>query len=287
MQITLIAVPYDSGHLLARMGAGPRHLLDGGLARRLREAGHQVETEVVLLDDGFHTEATAGVELMRQVSGRVTAAREAGRFPVLLSGNCGTLVGSVSALGPATTGLLWFDAHGDLNTPDTSPSGYFDGMGFALLLGHGWQGLAATIAGFTPLPAENAALLAPRDLDPGEIALIEETGLLSLPPAELRTTAGREALAALGKRVERLHVHVDLDALDPEVIVGNHLPVPGGLEPEEVVEATGAATAHAPLASVSFASFHPEEDERDPGVAVVAEILVGLLDGRNATTKPT
>jgi len=277
VQITLIAVPYDSGHLLTRMGAGPRHLLDGGLPRRLREAGHHVATEVLLLDDGFHTEATAGVELMRQVAGRVAAARDAGRFPVLLSGNCGTLVGSVSALDPETTGLLWFDAHGDLNTPDTSPSGYFDGMGFALLLGHGWRGLAATIPGFTPLPAENAALLAPRDLDPGEIELIEQTGLLSLPPAELRATAGREALAALGKRVERLHVHLDLDALDPEVIVGNHLPVRGGLEPGEVVEAAGAATAHAPLASVSFASFDPEEDERDPGVEVVATVLLGLL----------
>ncbi len=285
VHLSLIAVPYDSGRRLERMGAGPAHLLERGLPERLRAAGHDVETVEVLLPAGFHPEIVAGVALMRRVAAEVAAARAAGRLPVVLSGNCGVAVGTVSALGAATTGVLWFDAHGDLNTPETSPSGFFDGMGYAMLLGHGWQGLAATVPGFAPLPAANAALLAGRDLDPGEHDLVARTGLLTLSPDRLLENAGREALAALGRRVERLYVHVDLDALDPRVIRANYLPTPGGLEPAELVAAAAAALDEAPLAAVGFASYDPREDERDPGRQVVAAILLGLLDavrGRQA-----
>jgi arginase len=151
-------------------------------------------------------------------------------------------------------------------------------MGYAMLLGHGWQQLAATVTGYSPLPAGNAALLAARDLDPGEEELAAESGLLALPPARLREPAGREALAALGRRVERVYVHVDLDALDPEVIRANYLPTPGGIEPEEVVAAAAQALAGTSLGAVAFTSYDPSQDERDPGPEVVTEILLGLLD---------
>lgn len=277
MDLSLIAVPYDSGHLEARMGAGPRHLLEHGLPDRLRQAGHEVEVAEVRLPEGFLTEVTAGVALMRRVAEEVAATRAAGRLPVVLSGNCGMAVGTVSALGAESTGVLWFDAHGDLNTPETSPTGFFDGMGYAMLLGHGWQQMAATVPGFTPLPADQAALLAARDLDPGEHELVTRSGLLSLPPDRLRGADGRAALAALARRVDRLYVHVDLDALDPEVIRANYLPTPDGLEPDEILTAAAAALAHAPLAAVGIACFDPTEDERGPGPEVVAAILLGLL----------
>lgn len=278
MQLIFIAVPYDSGRLLERMGAGPRHLVESGLPERLRQAGHDAEVVEIRLPDGFHTEVAGGVALMRRVAEEVAAAVAAGRLPVVLSGNCGTAVGTVSALGAESTGVLWFDAHGDLNTPETSPSGFFDGMGYAMLLGHGWQGLAATVPGFSPLPAAHAALLAGRDLDPGETDLVAASGLLSLPPDRLREPAGRAALGELGRRVDRLYVHVDLDALDPSVIRANYLPTPGGLEPREVIEAAAAALAEARLGAVAFTSYDPSQDQRDPGPAVVAEILLGLLE---------
>jgi arginase len=277
VQLSLIAAPYDSGRLLERMGAGPRHLLEHGLLECLREAGHEVEVTEVLLPDGFHTEVAAGVALMRRVAEEVAAARTADRLPVVLSGNCGIAVGTVSALGAESTGVLWFDAHGDLNTPETSPSGFFDGMGYAMLLGHGWQQLAATVPGFAPLPPSHGALLAGRDLDPGEQALIASTGLLHLPPDPLRSAAGQDALAALGRRADRTYVHVDLDVLDPAVVRANYLPTPDGLEPREVVTAAAPALAHAPLAAVGVASYDPTQDDRDPGPEVVVEILLGLL----------
>lgn len=277
MHLSLIAVPYDSGRFEERMGAGPRHLLESGLPERLRAAGHEVEVTEIRLPEAFHTEVTAGIALMRRVAEAVATARAAGRLPVVLPGNCGMAVGTVSGLGAASTGVLWFDAHGDLNTPETTPTGFFDGMGYAILLGHGWQQLAAAIPGFAPLPAANAALLAGRDLDPGERELIARTGMLALPPDRVRSEAGHRALADLGRRVGQLYVHVDLDALDPSVIRGNQLPVPDGLDPDEIVAAAVAALAHAPLAAVCFACFDPTEDDRDPGPGVVEEILLGLL----------
>lgn len=277
MQLTLIAVPYDSGRLLERTGAGPRHLLSRGLPDRLREAGHDLEVIEILLPEGFHTEVTAGVALMGRVAEAASAARAVGRLPVVLSGNCGVALGTVSALGTGSTGVLWFDAHGDLNTPDTSPTGFFDGMGYAMLLGYGWQGLAAKVPGFAPLPVGHAALVAARDLDPGEEALISESRLLGVSVEELRHGHGREALAELCRRVGRVYIHVDLDVLDPDVLRANYLPTPGGLESGEVVDAAAAALALTELGAIGIASYDPTEDERDPGVDLVTEILLGLL----------
>lgn len=278
MRLTAILAPYDSGRLDVRMGAGPRHLIANGLPERLHDAGHELEVREVLLGEGFLTEVTAGVEIMRRTAEEVAAALERDRLPLLLSGNCGSNLGLVSALGPSTTGLLWFDAHGDLNTAETTPSGYFDGMGYAMILGHGWQQLATTVPGFEPLPGPQAALLGARDLDPGEKALIETSGMLYLSPDALREDSAAEALAALAGRVERLHIHVDPDVFDPEVLRGNHLPVPGGLAPHEILAAARAALEHTPLAGLSVGSYAPEEDDPEAGVRVLGEVLLGLLE---------
>lgn len=277
MRITLVVVPYDSGYLDARTGAGPRHLVTNGLPENLRDAGHDVEVSEVLLPPGFHTEVTAGVALMRRTAEEVGAVLEGDRFPLVLSGNCGVALGMSAALGPETTGILWFDAHGDLNTPETTPSGFFDGMGYAMLLGHGWQQLAATVPGYAPLPSAHAALLGARDLDSGERALIDRTGMLFLPPATLRGEASREALVALGRRVEQIYVHVDADVLDPTVLRGNELSVPGGLDPEEVVAAAGVALREAPLSGLSVGSYDPNEDDPEAGPRVLGQLIVELL----------
>ena len=282
MKISLLEVPYDSGRYLERTGTGPRHLIEAGLADSLRSAGHEVEHEELRLPGGFTTEATSAVALMGRASAAVRRAHDAGRVSVVLSGNCGVAVGGVCGLGPRRTGVLWFDAHGDLNTPDTSTSGFFDGMTFAMLLGRGFRALATTIPHFEPLPVAHAALLGARDLDPPERELVERERLLALSVERLRTADGRNELATLASRVERLYVHVDLDALDPRVLRANQLPAPDGLLVPDVVEAVRAAARRAPVAAVGFASYDPAADERDPGPAVVRELLEGLLPGARA-----
>ena len=282
MKLSLLEVSYDSGRYLERTGRGPRRLIEAGLADDLRRAGHDVEHEELRLAPGFTTEATSAVALMSRVAHAVHRAHGAGRVAVVLSGNCGMAVGGVCGLGPRRTGVLWFDAHGDLNTPETSTSGFFDGMTFAMLLGRGFRALAATIPHFEPLPVAQAALLGARDLDPPERELVERERLLALSVERLRTSAGLDALATLASRVERLYVHVDLDALDPQVLRANRLPAPDGLDVSDVVQAVGAAARRAPVAAIGFASYDPAADERDPGPVVVRELLDGLLPGARA-----
>ena len=273
MLVTLIEVPYDSGRFGERMGAGPRHLLDRGLAAAIRASGHEVEVVALRLPSDFNPEVVSAVELMRQVSGAVAVARAAGRLPVVLSGNCSTGVGTVTGLGGGDTGVVWFDAHGDLNTPETTPSGFFDGTCFAMLLGFGWEAVCRTIPGFVPVPAGHAALLGARDLDPPEAGLIDNVELLELSVEALASDEGKQSLEALGRRVERLYVHVDLDVLDPEVLRANQFAADHGLTVDGLVDAIAVAARQAPVAAVGFASFDPTIDDRDPAPVVVERIV--------------
>src|SRR5438067_1015555 len=152
MNVEIFSLPYDSGHRGVRMGAGPERLLQAGLDRNLRVAGHGVTEEWIEAPDGLHTEIGTSFELYRRLSARMHGAVEAGRFPIILAGNCGSALGTVSGMGQERTGVIWFDAHGDFNTPETSPSGFLDGMALAILTGACWKTLAAAIPFFHPIP---------------------------------------------------------------------------------------------------------------------------------------
>ena len=262
MQVQLILVPYDTARRGWRSGAGPEHLVRAGLADHLRGNGHAVaEVEVIEADlTRPPAEIATGFELMRKVAVAVRAAREAGRFPLVLSGNCNVSVGVLGGLTPARRALFWFDAHGDLNTPDTTTSGFLDGTGFATALGLCWQGLASGSPGFEPVDSGTAFLLGARDLDPPEAALIDRGPLTAVSgtrlSAELPEILGRARLdGALG------HVHLDLDALDP-VRVGpaNSLPVPDGLTVEQLTRAIATIRARVTLGAAALASYTPDLD---------------------------
>src|SRR3712207_5047701 len=140
--VSLIELPYDSGRFNLRMGRGPRALLERGLAEYLRDHGFDVEVVTIPLREKFHTEASALVELQRGAIAAIRASRARGARPILLSGNCGpAALSAAAALGPASTGVIWFDAHADFNTPETSTSGFLDGMGLATLTGACWRKL--------------------------------------------------------------------------------------------------------------------------------------------------
>ncbi len=158
MQVRLIVSPYDSGQKLKRMGRGPDRLLGEGLAAALAADGHSVELRRIDLGEAFPSEIAVGFAAMRAVAEEVRVARDAGALPVILGGNCNTTVGAVAGLGCAEAGVLWLDAHGDINTPDTSQSGFLDGMGVAILTGRAWSALAHSIPGFAALPDERVVL---------------------------------------------------------------------------------------------------------------------------------
>lgn len=174
MQVELIAVPYDSGRRGERMGAGPEHLLRAGLPGRLAEAGHETEVRVVELASGrWWSEAAAAIELARLVAAQVRQASERGAFPLILSGNCGpAALGACAGVG-GPPWVVWLDAHADFNTPETTPSGFWDGMSLAVLTGRCWTQLSGSIPGFRPVPETQVTLVGARHLDPLERAALE------------------------------------------------------------------------------------------------------------------
>ena len=101
----------------------------------------------------FRAEIQTAFELYRQLAERVCAARREGRFPLVLSDNCGSGIGTVAGVGTARLGVIWFDGHGDFNTPETTASGFLDGMGLAVVAGLCWKTLAASVPHFSPYMA--------------------------------------------------------------------------------------------------------------------------------------
>ena len=258
MDIQLLAVPYDSGNRGARMGAGPEALLDAGLERALRENGHTVHTKVAELAAGsWQAEIQTSFDLMRMLSHAVREARNAGRFPIVLAGNCSTAVGTLAGL-PEGTGVAWFDAHGDFNTPETTTSGFLDGTAVAIITGRCWKQLAATV-GFRPVPDERVFLVGTRDLDPLEGKMLSDSSIEVIEPEKIRTGLAR-ALNAVGQHVEQIYVHLDLDVLDSSVAAANSYALAGGLTLEDIEYALSEIARELRIIAVTLSAYDPAAD---------------------------
>lgn len=278
MRLTLIQVPYDSGHCGERMGRGPIHLIEKGLVAALEQAGLEVNVAQVHLE-GFLTEVTSAPALYSEVSAEVAAARWEGCLPVVLSGNCNTAaVGALTGIGGA--GVVWMDAHGDLNTPETTPSGFFDGMALTVATGKSWRTLTAPLRGFQPLDERNLIHVGARDFDPPELELIKGSPITLLQVEDLRRDGIEAALGGalddLASRVEQVYVHIDLDVLDPSELRANSFAVPGGLTVAEVEEIIRTIGRHLRIAAAGLTSYDPDEDPEGRGLKAAERFLMAL-----------
>ena len=274
-RISLIALPYDSGRLDTRMGRGPAAILERGLAEQLRSKQFDVAITSIRLADSFQTEGSALVELQRQAALAVREAVSRGARPVLLSGNCGpAALAATAALGPETTGVIWFDAHGDFNTPETSASGFLDGMALAILTGQCWTRLAARFESFAPVPMAHIIQIGVREMDPEERLRLEQSGITRVGPSEVARLS--EAVRELAHRVDQVYVHVDVDVLDLSQGRANTYACPGGLTLEDLYGALEIISASIPIGAGSITSYDPESD-RDTRIGRAIPHLVELL----------
>jgi arginase len=259
MDVQLLVVPYDSGNYRARMGAGPEALLAAGLERALRENGFRVHTKIAELPPGEWTaEIRTGFELMRMLSGAVREAVDAGRFPIVLAGNCNTAVGTLAGLGKGT-GVAWFDAHADFNTPETTASGFLDGTAVAILTGRCWTQLAATVPDFAPVSDQAVCLVGTRDIDSLEGGLLDDSGVEVIEPKSLRTRL-RPTLAAIAEHADKIYVHLDLDVLDADVARANSYAVGGGLNLGDMEFALAEISRSNPIAGITLSAYDPAGD---------------------------
>lgn len=281
MKVQIIQVPYDSGHRGVRMGSGPEHFAHNGVAQLLRGAGYDVQTETIETQDAFRAEIRTAFELYRQLAERVCAARCEGRFPLVLSGNCGSAIGTVAGVGTERLGVIWFDGHGDFNTPETTASEFLDGMGLAIVAGLCWKTLAASVPNFSPIPAVNILHVGGRDFDQEERGLLDSHGVAVIGTQEIRRTSLRAALAprleALRRQVETIYLHFDLDVLDPEETPANEFAPPDGLMLAQIEEAVAMIGERLRILASGIASYDPQCDRDDRTLHAGVKIMQSIL----------
>ena len=275
-KVTLIALPYDSGRPNERMGRGPLHLLEHGLPEHLRSRGCDSDVVTIRLPDSFYFDAAALVQLQNLTVAAIREGLAEDRRILVLSGNCGpAALSATAALGPGRTGVVWFDAHADFNTPEISPSGFLDGMSLALLTGRCWPGLAARFAGFEPVPDANVILVGARALDSLEAEVLDQSAITRIAAANLGGL--EDAVAMLAQRVENFYVHLDVDVLDRSEGCANSYASAGGLSAQQLFAALELLERTNRIRVASITSYDPQTDEDQRIRAIIERAAATLL----------
>ncbi len=171
---------------------------------------------------------------------------------ITIGGDCGVELAAVAhAASDDRTAVLWLDAHPDLNTPESSPSGAFAGMVLRTLLGDG----PATLLPARPIAAAQVILVGTRSVDPGEATFIAENSITTLAADEITGTSLIDAVASTG--ATSVYVHIDLDVLDPSDLLGLADPAPFGVPANDLVAALKALLERFPLAGAGITQFAP------------------------------
>ena len=248
MDISLANVHLDLGAGRRGTDMGPSAIHVAGLVPRLERLGHTI-CQIRSFDPVSHEATEAGdprarfldviVPLCEALADHVEAEVRLGRLPLVLGGDHSVAIGTIHGLARALraqeqrVGVLWIDAHADMNTPDGSPSGNIHGMPLAVLLGHGEPSLRAIGQGRPALNVEDVAVIGARDIDPNEVALIRETGLRVYTMSEIDarglSVCVDEAIERVSAHTSGIHLSFDLDGVDPRSAPGVGTPVPGGL----------------------------------------------------------
>lgn len=291
MKIDAIEVPYDSGHHNRRMGSGVARLAEAAILPTLTPSGHDVRRHPVHTDSPMPAEIATAFELQRMTVKKVAAAIAANAFPLIVAGNCNiAALGGVAGLAGEDVAVLWLDAHAECETPETTESGFLDGMGIAMLIGECWRSLLSALPGFRPLPGNRVALIGARQISRAENALIQHRGIVHVSVDALRTAGLDDVLATCfdGCRkggVKRLYVHVDLDVLDPTIAQANPYAEPGGMSLSEVGEAIAAARRFT-IGAAAITAYDPACDP-DGRMIPAASSIAGWLVSSASSFAPS
>lgn len=272
MKLSIILAPYDSGLYHAGLGQGPDAIIAGGLVDELALRGHDVIVEDIgEVGDAQKREIATGFAVCRAVATKVDMARDDERFPIVLAGNCLTAAGAVA--GDTADSIIWIDQHGDLNTPETSAYGFLDGMALATTLGLCWRPMTSAIPGFQAIDPSRCMLVDARDLDPDERRLLETLPIIRAQWADARDNVGK--LKAAG--AAQVHLHVDLDVHDPDVLQVNRYARPGGPNPEELRQLVCGLAKSIPIVGVTLSAYDPAFDAKGQVPPVVGQLLGDFL----------
>ena len=295
--VALVSVSIDLGAGRRGVDMGPSALRLAGLTQRLEDLGYRVREAGTVNARGPET-TTQGESRLRflseitQVCGEtyrlVASSMKEDCFPLILGGDHSLSIGSVPAVAHhyrergERIGLLWVDAHTDMNTPDTTPSGNIHGMSLAVLAGRGPAELLGLAGG--PVPAvdpKNICVLAARDIDEEEKSVVRETGIRVFTMTEVDERGigpcVDEALERLTDGTAGFHLSYDLDGLDPQVAPGVGTPVPGGLTFREGHLVCEKVARSGAMLSLEVVEVNPVLDVRNGTGRMAVDLVASAL----------
>jgi arginase len=291
MKAAIIGAPLDLGAGRRGVDMGPSAIRYAGLEERLRALGLDcvdrgnvaaAVAEATAEHDPRARFLPAIRSTCERIAGLVGAALDEGRIPIVLGGDhsiaLGTLGGLASRRGPGA--VLWFDAHGDLNTPETTRTGNVHGMPLAAAIGRGGPGFESPSWTLPALEPERVAVIGARDLDPAERDLIGELGLAVHTMSEV-DRRGIEAIVS--GALERAagapftHVSLDMDGLDPAVAPGVGTAVRGGLTYREAHLAMELIAEAGLLCCLEIVEVNPILDRQNATAALAVELAASAF----------
>lgn len=282
----------DLGQMRRGVDMGPSAIRYAGLVKRLEKLNYEVKDLGDILIENVQEEIIehphlrnlkAIAEANEKLAEAVCSILAEGWMPLVLGGDHSIAMGTLAGVAKSNRnlGVIWYDAHGDLNTEITSPSGNIHGMPLAASLGLGHSALT-NLGGYSPkIKPENVVVIGARDLDEGEKALIKEREIKVFTMHEIdrlgMTRVMEEAIDYLKDRTDGIHLSLDLDALDPHDAPGVGTPVLGGISYRESHLAMEMLAESKLITSVEFVEVNPILDERNKTAEVAVALLGSLL----------
>jgi arginase len=294
--ISVIGVPLDLGAGRRGVDMGPSAFRQAHLQDTLRELGYDVQDagDVPVAIQETQDPGDPRRKYLREIRDtcerlrdRVVELLGEGRLPVVLGGDHSIAMGTIAGVSrfhrdrQQKVGLIWFDAHGDMNTPETSPSGNIHGMPLAAALGIGEPTLVG-LAGEVPMvEGARAAVVGLRDVDPAERATIKESGIGAFTMRDIDERGMRAVMEEAIKRATSgtagIHVSFDLDGVDPEHAPGVGTPSPGGMSYREAHLAMEMLADTQRVLSAEFVEVNPVLDHRNRTARLGVGLLASLL----------
>jgi arginase len=292
-KLSIIGMPMDLGQMRRGVDMGPSAIRYAGVNERLKSLFEQIDDlgdiavgrpEVIIDPDTNLRNLELIAEKTSQLAEKVDEVIREGSFPLVLGGDHSIAIGTLAGVSRhyKNLGVIWYDAHGDLNTAETSPSGNIHGMPLAASLGIGHP-LLTDIGGYSPkVKPENIVVIGARALDDGEKELVKEKGIKVYTMHEIdrlgMTRVMEEAIEYLRDRTDGVHLSLDLDGLDPNDAPGVGTPVIGGISYRESHLAMEMLAEAELITSAEFVEVNPILDDKNK-TASVAVALMGSLFG--------
>jgi arginase len=294
--VRIIGVPMDLGASRRGTDVGPSAMRVAGLGATIRGMGYTLAREEDIMVPAMETRPpedsearfkTQILSVCTELANRVKELMDAGEFPLVIGGDHSIAMGTVAGVSAhyrergEEMGLIWFDAHGDMNIPGVSPSCNIHGMPLAHLLGRGDPDLAG-ILGFSPkLNPDKVVLIGIRDIDAGERKIINESGIHVFTMRDIdehgMAKVARRAMEIVTDGTSGFHVSFDVDGCDPSVIPGSGTLVPGGVRFREAHLLLEYCADSRQLTSMEVVELNPFMDHKNISAERTVDLIASAL----------